>query len=699
MIIAKELVPIDKGLDSEKVLRIWVLGQFEVRQGDRLIGVEEWRSGKARSLFKILLARRGYQISRQEAAELLWPELDQERAFNNLHQAVYSLRRTLEPVLQRANLSVYLKSEGAMLQLNPLLIGWVDLEEFRRVYQQARTTDEISLYEQAAALYGGEYLPEDSYEDWSIFRREALRQEWVELLLRLAEFYQGQGQSEKYQQCLRRVLETNFAHEESAQKLMLALAEGGRRDEALAFYHSFAAKLQHRLDITPLKETQKIYHDIATGLKQEPTISADRSMFWSGAVNSVETKAVVVDWPTRPELPDPGLTLGRNLEQQGWQQALQKARLGKGSLTLLIGEAGVGKTHLVQALARQAAADGLEVIYIACYPEQAERPSNNIQRLLEQALLRLTQAEREECAHYCNSQLYGLLPDLTTYFFSDSAALVAALSPQNLFALVAQVLVWLDRKQSIALVLDDLHYLSGASVRLARYLLTHPGLRALPILGTLRPNQGELTQLELNHLLDLTATISLSVQRLPRLDHGELAQLLTAQLGQFYGQSVIETVFRLTQGNPRLALEMVRSWLNEGELRSVEGFWEIDPTWNGLPSVSLRAYIKRMVGSLSQEAQVLLSLAALAGPTFSFELLRRVVLHRSDGAGWWIGLDKTRLGAALTEAVEGGLLAEEGTNYRFAYPLLVETLVASLSPSQRQSWREVLEWAKITADG
>jgi hypothetical protein len=110
------------------------------------------------------------------------------------------------------------------------------------------------------------------------------------------------------------------------------------------------------------------------------------------------------------------------------------------------------------------------------------------------------------------------------------------------------------------------------------------------------------------------------------------------------------------------------------------------------PAVS--GYVKRRVASLNPEAQVLLGLAALCGTTFSFEILRQIILHRQDGAGWWIELDKTKLGQTLTEVTGSGLIEEDKQEYHFSYPLLAETLVAGLSHSQKQCWREVIGWAK-----
>src|SRR5205085_553579 len=101
--------------------------------------------------------------------------------------------------------------------------------------------------------------------DWSVGRRETLRQEWSELLMQLALLYQARGLDEKYRQCLRRVLETDFSHEDSVQKLMRALNEAGRREEALTVYRNFAEKLQKRLGIEPLSDTRQLYKDISAG--------------------------------------------------------------------------------------------------------------------------------------------------------------------------------------------------------------------------------------------------------------------------------------------------------------------------------------------------------------------------------------------------------------------------------------------------
>jgi DNA-binding SARP family transcriptional activator len=732
-----------------KSLRIYVLGRFEIEQAGRLIESEKWRSGKARSLFKVLLSRRGYQISRQEISELLWPELDQERVSNNLNQAVYSLRRTLEPSLERASNSSYLKTEGSKIQLNPALIGWIDLEEFKRLRRQAQLNGDLKLYEQAANLYCGDYLPEDLYEEWSFYQREALREEWVALLVEMSVLYQRQGQDDKYQQCLHRVLECNFSHDGAVQSLMLALVENNRRDEALALYHNFASKLRARLNIEPLPETWQLYRDIAAGritahASQIKLASLQAPLVQTAAASRLAEAGPLLDAPEAPagssmplelrealsaslsglnnaDIPsakappseigpaqpeillknprffpapaEPQKMVGRREELWRWQQTLHQAQAGQTSLTLLAGEAGAGKSCLARALGQAATRAGFEVLYVTCYPQQVELPFSPFCQLLEQALSRLNKTELEEWLKYCDPRLGRLIPAV--------AHLAAAEPPQvefthqSLFAAIVQAFAWLGQHRPLTLVLDDLHYLPGPSLALLRYLLTHPHRPSLLVLGTLRPVvTASHPHPELAYLLDWAAENGQAIHRLERLSLEGISEMLAERLEYPPGPGLLELVNRLSWGNPRLALELALAWRKEGYLKLEGTCWEVGESWNDALPPPVAAFLKRLVSGLSQETQRLLALAALVGQNFSFDILHEILHRRADGAGWSIELDKNQLGQLLTELIGRELIHEQGTGYCFAYPLLAEFLVANLPYSQRQRWREVVVWTQ-----
>ncbi|HYQ82990.1 MAG TPA: hypothetical protein VEP28_03105, partial [Rubrobacter sp.] len=147
-----------------EVVRLWLLGAFEVSVGHRSIGEKEWRLKKAGSLLKLLALAPGHRLRREQAMELLWPGLDPGASANNLHYALHVARRTLEPAAPAKTASRYLTLQGELLALCPDGTLWVDVEAFERAADTARRGREPAAYRAAVELYVGDLLPEDRYE-------------------------------------------------------------------------------------------------------------------------------------------------------------------------------------------------------------------------------------------------------------------------------------------------------------------------------------------------------------------------------------------------------------------------------------------------------------------------------------------------------------------------------------------------------
>src|SRR5918994_3108325 len=110
--------PIPQGGAAPQTLRLWLLGGFRVSVGSRSIGEEEWHLRKATSLLKLLALVPGHRLHREQAMELLWPDLDPKAALNNLHYALHVVRRTLDPSTldsSSAGTSRYLRLRGEQL--------------------------------------------------------------------------------------------------------------------------------------------------------------------------------------------------------------------------------------------------------------------------------------------------------------------------------------------------------------------------------------------------------------------------------------------------------------------------------------------------------------------------------------------------------------------------------------------------------
>ena len=108
-------------------LRIWMLGDFRVSVGPRVIEHDEWRLRKATSLLKLLALQPRYRMHREQVVELLWPNLGARRAANNLHQTLHEARKALKLA---GCTSDPLQLQDEQLIFSPDVRLWTDVDDF-----------------------------------------------------------------------------------------------------------------------------------------------------------------------------------------------------------------------------------------------------------------------------------------------------------------------------------------------------------------------------------------------------------------------------------------------------------------------------------------------------------------------------------------------------------------------------------------
>jgi predicted ATPase/DNA-binding SARP family transcriptional activator/DNA-binding CsgD family transcriptional regulator/Tfp pilus assembly protein PilF len=255
--------PTPQGGGAPQTLRIWLLGGFRISVGSRSIAEEEWHLRKAGSLLKVLALSPGHRLHREQAMELLWPELDPKAALNNLHYALHVARRTLEPSAGAA--SGYLHLRGESLALSPAGPVWVDVEAFEEAATTARHALEPAAYRAAIDLYSGELLPQDRYEAWAEERRAQLRGLYLSLLLDLAALYEGRKEFGEAIEALGRVVAEDPTHEGAHVELMRLYALLGRRREALGHYERLKDVLFTEFGAEPEAATARLHEEIWAG--------------------------------------------------------------------------------------------------------------------------------------------------------------------------------------------------------------------------------------------------------------------------------------------------------------------------------------------------------------------------------------------------------------------------------------------------
>ncbi len=154
---------------------VTLLGGFAAEAGGSSVPDSAWRLRKARELVKLLALAEGHRLHREQAMDALWPDRAPGSAANNLNQAVHAARRAL--------------GADAITLVDGLLRleADVDVDAFEDAAGDARRQETGQSYRRALALYGGELLPENRYDDWASLDRERLAALQAELERKLVE--------------------------------------------------------------------------------------------------------------------------------------------------------------------------------------------------------------------------------------------------------------------------------------------------------------------------------------------------------------------------------------------------------------------------------------------------------------------------------------------------------------------------------
>ena len=120
----------------------------------------------------------------------------------------------------------------------------------------------MSFGNTAVDLYKGDYLADDLYTSWAELKREEIRALYIDLLRRLAELHEREGNSKKSIELYKMLLKTDPAFEEAYQKLMLIFAGRGMKSEAVRVFEECTKALERDVGVSPDKLTISIFKRI-----------------------------------------------------------------------------------------------------------------------------------------------------------------------------------------------------------------------------------------------------------------------------------------------------------------------------------------------------------------------------------------------------------------------------------------------------
>ncbi len=218
------------------------LGGFSVLHAGAPVPIATWGSRRARDLVKILVARRGQRVPREQLMEVLWPDEDPTRTARRLSVMISTARNVLDPDRSADPVgwiaadrdAVWLALPAAAIDIERFMAGAVDGLD-------ASATDPMRAQralEQAEAAYRGDFLEDDPYADWAVPLREEAKATYLRVALALARLWSDHGDAEAAIRYLRRALEREPYDEHAHLLLATQLVAAGRPAEARRTYRT-----------------------------------------------------------------------------------------------------------------------------------------------------------------------------------------------------------------------------------------------------------------------------------------------------------------------------------------------------------------------------------------------------------------------------------------------------------------------------
>ena len=642
-------------------LKIRLLGGFDLSRGDEHLPLPP--TLKARSLLAYLIIHCDQACLRETLADLFWPDRPTGKALRSLSTALWQIRRVLPA-------GEYLVSDSQSVRFNPESDYWLDVMAFERLLncregerQLLDPSPELAALNQVIALYQGDFL-EGFYDDWCLKERYRLEGLYLGALQRLVTTNEARESPQKVLHYVELLLARDPLREDVHRKAVQLLVQLGNKAEAIRQAQWCRDVLCSELGVEPQLETIALF-DQVLGPVWRREIEEDVTISTSPAPRG--QLALVLESPP---------FVGREVEWQALLDCWEGVCSGRGHLVFVSGEAGIGKTRLVEELGRYVKQRGNLAINGGCYEYERTLPYGLLADVLRAALAASGESVLGQLPKWQVAELSSLAPELAERLPSSPILSLSADQQQvRLFEALTLFLLDLARQTPLLLVLEDLHWINESAVAWLHYLTRRLMQAPILLLITCRFEEPD------HPLHSLTLELEQEGQatrfELDRLSRETLARWLVGA-----SDALVSCVYRQSEGNPFFALETLRSLFEEGEVQLTDGKWIENPALAVLPiPISVRQIVQRRVGRLSPLAGEMISIAAVIGCDFDFDVLMQA----------W-GQDEGAVLETLDELMRFHLIRESvvDKDYAFDHHLVCEAIYRELHYRRRRRFHRLV---------
>jgi DNA-binding SARP family transcriptional activator/tetratricopeptide (TPR) repeat protein len=616
-----------------------ILGPLEVSREGRPVTLGAQRH---KALVCLLLVRANEVVSADRLVDELWRGAPPATARKALQVYVSRVRKALGAEVLET------RAPGYVIRVED---GALDARRFERLVAEGRQAlaggdpaRAAASLRKALALWRGPALADFVYEPFAQAEAGRLEELRLRCLEDRLEADLALGRHSDLVGELEALIDRHGSRERLCGQLMLALYRSGRQGEALDAYRQTRRRLVAELGIEPGPDLRSLERAI---LNQDPRLTFTPPP-------AVAAKAA------RPA----GIFVGRDRELAELTGALDDVPRGRGSLFLLSGEPGIGKTRLAEEVAARASERGARVLSGRCWESggaPAYWPWVQCLRVLVQEPEPATLAAQVGAGAADIAQivpeLHELLPDLRgppPSVDPDGARF-------RLFEAITTFVRNAAGAQPIVLILEDFHAADASSLLLLRFVAGDLADAPVLVVVTVRDGDRASTEAFASNLAELVRSATVSHLPLQGLEREDVARLVQAGHGIDASEGLVAAIHERTDGHPLFVGEILRLLASEGRL-------------DALPH-EVRAVVGQRLGLLSRDCRQVLAVASVVGREFGTDVLARV----SE-------VDPASLPDLLDEAIAARALAEvPGAvgRLRFAHALVREVLYDELPASRR----------------
>ena len=632
------------------MLEISLLGEQRVTLDGSVVDLG---SPRAMALLGFLLLHRDVPQRREYIAAQFWPDSSTAQARTNLRRELHALRTGLPQVdgWLTADRGTLLWQSGSGCRLDV-----AEFEAAAGTAASARAADDDTAFRRAAAVavrgYRGALLPA-LYDDWAAAERDRLHRMCLVLLDQLIALDRAAGAHQDAIERARQRIDLEPLEEVGYRTLLQVQALAGDRAAAVQTYHRCASVLERELGVGP---------DPAT------TAEYERLTGPGPAAAGLPGPEPPAGGPARAELPavNPVRLVGREREFQLLQQCWREALAGGARFTVLSGEAGIGKTRLLDELSSAVRRDGFPALRARCFAARGRLALAPVSEWLRSPPLQSARARLEPV---WAREVDRLVPPRGAGPASPRP-MADAWQRHRFFEGLARAV--LSTGRPALLVLDDVQWCDEDTLAWLQLLL-HLG-QGQPLLVVAATRRDEVAaNAELSEMLRvLRSAGQVTDISVTPLDPARSRELASQVLGRRLTAPEAGLLYAATGGYPLFVIEAVRAGILDRPGPAVPA-----RTAAGAPdgpATEVRSVLAGRIRQASPAARATAELAAAIGRDFTLELLAEA----SD-------LDGEAVIAAVDELWRRRIIREQTpASYDFFHDLLRDSAYAEVSPARRR---------------